>query len=325
MLPLDKNFGDPVTFTIDGQQRQFDIDDPVLPDWLDDTALQSGGYPYDNKIKKKIYAKELEKLQVELVKVQYWLADTGNRVVCLYEGRDAAGKGGSISAVRDYMAARRVRTVALDKPTDRERTQWYFQRYAAHLPSAGEMVLFDRSWYNRAGVEPVMGFCTEEQCEAFLDEAPQFEAALVRDGIILVKFWLAIGQTMQMKQFHQRRHDPLKIWKLSPMDIAALEKFDAYTEARDRMLARTHTAKAPWTVVRMNDKRRGRLNMIRHLLSRLDYPDKDPEVACAPDDRIVMPAPDFDGDRSLADQKERREAKESKEARDIRHGGDENG
>ena len=272
---------------IDGKKRIFDIDDPVLPDWVDKAALGSGGYPYKKKLDGDEYDKTLEALQIELVKVQFWLQATGERVVALFEGRDAAGKGGSISATLANLNPRSARIVALSKPSETERGQWYFQRYITHLPAAGELVLFDRSWYNRAGVEPVMGFCTAEQYETFLDQVPRFEHMLVDGKIRLFKFWLDIGREMQLKRFHDRRHDPLKIWKLSPMDIAALNKWDDYTEKRDRMLKETHTDKAPWTVIRANDKRRARINLIRHLLLSLDYDGKDKKAIGDIDPKII--------------------------------------
>lgn len=264
-----------VELKIGGERRIFDIDDPKLPKWIDDAALSSGDYPYDKKMDEDDYEKQLEKLQVELVKVQFWQQATGKRVMALFEGRDAAGKGGTIHAILSYMNPRSARVVALTKPTETERGQWYFQRYVAQFPSAGEFVLFDRSWYNRAVVEPVMGFCTPEQYTHFLGQVPRFEELIEEEGIHFFKFWLNIGREMQLERFHDRRHDPLKIWKLSPMDIAALDKWDDYTDKRDRMLKKTDTDHAPWTVVRANDKRRARLNVIRHMLHALDYDGKD--------------------------------------------------
>lgn len=264
-----------VSLKINGQQRDFDIDNPLLPDWVDKNALASGGYPYDKKLKQDIYDEQLRVLQIELVKVQFWLQATGARVMALFEGRDAAGKGGTIHSILSYMNPRYARNVALTKPTETETGQWYFQRYVSEFPSAGEFVLFDRSWYNRAVVEPVMGFCTEEQYRHFMEQAPRFEKLIQQDNIHFFKFWLDIGREMQIMRFHDRRHDPLKVWKLSPMDIAALNRWDDYTEKRDRMLKETHSKEAPWTVVRSNDKRRARLNAIRHILLSLDYEGKD--------------------------------------------------
>jgi polyphosphate kinase 2 len=271
----------------------FDIDDPVLPADIKKAALTSGGYPYDKKLDKDLYAEELYELQKQLVLLQAHMARAGERIVLVFEGRDAAGKGGTIKTILENLNPRYNLIAALPKPNDRERTQWYFQRYIDWLPAAGEMVLFDRSWYNRAGVEPVMGFCTPEQTELFLDEAPEFEKRLVRDGIRLFKFWLSIGREMQLQRFHDRRHDPLKTWKLSPVDLEALDKWDAYSDARDRMLKRTDTRFAPWTVIRANDKRRLRLNVIRTLLNGFDYEGKDKKSIGKIDDRIVLSAEDF--------------------------------
>ena len=284
---------DPVEVEIDGKRRSFDVDDPVLPEWIDEGALSSGGFPYDKKLKTEEYEKDLEKLQIELVKVQFWLQKTGKRVMALFEGRDAAGKGGTIYATHSYMNPRSARVVALTKPTETEAGQWYYQRYITHFPTKGEFVMFDRSWYNRAGVEPVMGFCTPEQYETFFRQTPRFEELIVDDGIFFFKFWLDISRKMQLKRFHDRRHDPLKIWKLSPMDIAALGKWDDYSKKRDRMLKETHSKDAPWTVVRANDKRRARLNVIRHILHRLDNDGKDQEAIGKIDDKILGSGPGF--------------------------------
>jgi polyphosphate kinase len=214
-------------------------------------------------------------------------------VVILFEGRDAAGKGGAIGAYLQELNPRFNMSVALPKPSDREQTQWYFQRYVDWLPAAGEQVLFDRSWYNRAGVEPVMGFCTPEQTTKFLKTVPHFEEQLVEDGIRLFKFYLSIGREMQMKRFHDRRHDILKRWKLSPVDLEALTRFDAYTEARNRMLETTSTKAAPWRVVLANDKRRTRVNVIRTVLHKLDYVGKDEKALGEIDGKIVLNAEDF--------------------------------
>ncbi|MBW9051871.1 polyphosphate kinase 2 [Rhizobium mesosinicum] len=282
-----------VELEIGGKKRVFDIDDPVLPDWVDDHALESGGYPYKKKLKEEEYTEELRKLQVELVKVQFWLQATGKRVMALFEGRDAAGKGGAIQASSAHMNPRLARVVALAKPTEREQGQWYFQRYIAQFPTAGEFVLFDRSWYNRAGVEPVMGFCTPKQYEDFLHQAPQLEKIIAHEGIFFFKFYLDIGREMQIKRFHDRRHDPLAVWKLSSMDIAALTKWGDYSEKRDRMLKETHTEFAPWTVIRANDKRRARINLIRHMLDTIDYDGKDKNAIGAIDDKIIGSGPGF--------------------------------
>lgn len=277
----------PVPLDFGGERRVFDIENPVLPDWVDAEALGSGGYPYKKKLDDQEYAKTLEELQEELVKVQFWQQDTGARVICLFEGRDAAGKGGAIQALMSYMNPRNARVVALTKPTETEKGQWYFQRYISTFPTRGEFVNFDRSWYNRAGVEPVMGFCTPEEYEHFLESTPRLEKLITGDGIHFFKFYIDIGREMQLKRFHDRRHSKLKCWKLSPMDIAALTKWDDYTEKRDRMLKETHTDHAPWTVVRGNDKRRARLNIIRSVLGALDYKGKDKKAIGEIDDRIL--------------------------------------
>ncbi|MBE7183375.1 MAG: polyphosphate kinase 2 [Methylobacterium mesophilicum] len=271
----------------------FDISDPTLPDWIGDKALKSGGYPYDKKLKRKKYEEELFRLQTELVKLQTWLQKTGERAMALFEGRDAAGKGGGIKVLREHMNPRYARNVALAKPADTERGQWYYQRYITHFPTSGELVTFDRSWYNRAGVETVMGFCTPAETEKFLEETPHFERLIVNDGIRFFKFWLAIGREMQLKRFHDRRHDPLATWKFSDMDVAAIPKWDDYTRATEAMFRRTHTAKAPWTVVRSNDKRRARLEVIRHVLSAIPYDGRDMEAIGKADRKIIGEGPEF--------------------------------
>jgi polyphosphate kinase 2 len=272
---------------VDAALAAFDLDDPKFPDALDAYQMQDGGYPYAKKLKRSKYETRLEDLQIELVKLQRHMRENGRRLVTVFEGRDAAGKGGSIFNFRRYLNPRHAHVAALAKPTETEQGQWYFQRYVSHLPTEGNMTLFDRSWYNRAGVEPVMGFCTPDEHEQFLSEAPAFEKALVRDGMVFVKFWLNIGRTTQIKRFHDRRHDPLKVWKLSPIDLKALTKWDDYTQARDAMLARTSTEVAPWTIVRMNDKRRGRLEIIRHVLTQFDYEGRDDGVLGAADPAII--------------------------------------
>ncbi|EKF20147.1 polyphosphate kinase 2 [Nitratireductor pacificus] len=278
---------DPVTLTVSGKKRTFDIDDPDLPKWVKEHSLSAGGYPYDDELGNKEYEKQLEALQVELVKLQGWMQSSGARIMALFEGRDAAGKGGTISRIRAYMNPRTARNVALPKPTETERGQWYFQRYVAHFPTSGEFVTFDRSWYNRGGVEPVMGFCTPAQHEQFLDEAPDFERAIVNDGIHLFKFWLNIGQETQLERFHDRRHSKLKYWKFSPMDVAGIAKWDDYTRMRDLMLERTHSPHAPWTVVRANDKRRARLAVMRRILLTVAYEGRDLDAIGAEDPRII--------------------------------------
>ncbi|MCF6322459.1 MAG: polyphosphate kinase 2 [Rhizobiaceae bacterium] len=264
-----------VNMEIDGVAREFDLDNPKLPDWIKDGAMTSGGYPHKKRLKRGEYEETLEDLQKELVKALAWMRESDERVMIIFEGRDAAGKGGTIGRFRQYLNPRHARTVALSKPSDVERGQWYYQRYVDHFPTSGELVMFDRSWYNRAGVEPVMGFCSEEQHKKFLHDTPGFEKMITDEGIHLFKFWLNVGREMQLQRFHERRHSELKMWKLSPIDIKALSKWDEYTAARDSMLENTHTQHAPWTIVRTNDKRRGRINAIRKVLLTLDYEDKD--------------------------------------------------
>jgi polyphosphate kinase 2 len=278
-----------VTNPLDG----FDLDNPELPKAIKRRAMLSGGYPYEDRLDSAIYEARMYQLQLQLVQLQAHLARTGERVMVVFEGRDAAGKGGTIKTYLENLNPRYNLIAALPKPNDRERTQWYFQRYVDWLPAAGETVLFDRSWYNRAGVEPVMGFCTPEQTEHFLEEAPEFEKRITRDGIHLFKFWLSIGQEMQIKRFHDRRHDPLKQWKLSPIDLEALARWDDYTAARDRMLKRTDSAHAPWTVIRANDKRRGRINVIQTVLGRLDFEGKDGKAIGDIDPNITLSAEQF--------------------------------
>lgn len=234
-------------------------------------------------IKRKDYEEALAPLTLELVSMARWVKATNARVVVIFEGRDTAGKGGAISAVRDKLNPRQCRTVALSKPSEEEQTQWYFQRYVAHLPHAGEIVLFDRSWYNRAGVEKVMGYASPEQVEAFLAAVPLFEKLLVDDGILLFKYWLATDQANQEERLRERLEDPLKRWKLSPIDLAARAKYDDYTQAREAMLTATHTEHARWTIVDFNDQRRGRLTLIRDLLHRIPDTHEDPPGIDFPD------------------------------------------
>ncbi len=285
----------PVEITLGGKTLTFDLDEPQLPDSIRKKAFSSIGFPYEKKMDEDLYASELEALQEELVKAQYWLQEAKKRVLVIFEGRDAAGKGGAIGAFTENLNPRQVKSVALSKPSDVERGQWYFQRYIPHLPTTGEMVLFDRSWYNRAGVEPVMGFCTPQEHATFLKQVPKFEEMLVNDGIHYFKIWIDIGREMQLRRFHDRRHSKLKVWKLSPIDIKALSKWDDYTKARDEMLEHTSTKHAPWTIVLGNDKRRARLNIIRSVLNGLDYADKSPERVGAIDPKIVVSARDLRG------------------------------
>ncbi len=234
------------------------------------------------KIKAKDYEKELAKLQIELVKMQEWIKAQGLRVVILFEGRDAAGKGGAIKTITMCLNPRYARIAALGTPTEREKTQWYFQRYVPHLPAAGEMVLFDRSWYNRAGVERVMGFCTEEEYQEFLRACPEFEKMLIRSGIILIKYWFSVSDEEQERRFQARIDDPTKRWKLSPMDLESRSKWVEYSRAKDTMFAYTDTRQSPWNVVNADDKKRARLNVIAHLLSKIPYKDLTPEVIKLP-------------------------------------------
>ncbi|MGG5172210.1 polyphosphate kinase 2 [Pseudarthrobacter sp. J1738] len=265
-----------------------DDDDPIL---LDASGLPVDtwreGYPYSERMDREHYELHKRLLQIELLKLQKWVKSTGRRVVMVFEGRDAAGKGGTIKRFTEHLNPRGAHVVALEKPSEREQTQWYFQRYVEHLPAAGEMVMFDRSWYNRAGVERVMGFCTEDQYQEFLRQAPAFEQLLVNDGIDVVKFWFSVSRTEQLTRFTIRQVDPVRQWKLSPMDLASLDKWDSYTAAKESMFVATDTDWAPWTVVKSNDKKRARIEAMRHVLSLFDYEGKDREIAGTPDPHIV--------------------------------------
>ena len=250
-------------------------------------AFESGKYPYRSRLSRSTYEAEKAALQAELLKVQLWAQDTGQKFVMIFEGRDAAGKGGTIKRFTEHLNPRTARVVALNKPTDVERGQWYYQRYIEHLPTAGEIVLYDRSWYNRAGVERVMGFCEPSEYLEFMRQTPDFERMLTRSGIRLYKYWFSVTQAEQKRRFASRETDPLKQWKLSPIDKASLDKWDDYTEAKEAMFFYTDTADAPWTIVKSDDKKRARLDCMRHFLSTLDYPGKDLAVATAPDPLIV--------------------------------------
>jgi polyphosphate kinase 2 len=253
-------------------------------------AFENGEYPYQDKLKKKPYEEEKAKLQAELLKVQHWAQETGEKFVLIFEGRDAAGKGGTIKRFTEHLNPRQARVVALNKPTWEEKGQWFFQRYIEHLPTVGEMVFYDRSWYNRAGVERVMGFCEPWEYLEFMRQTPDLEQMLVRSGIRLYKYWFSVTQNEQKRRFESRATDPLKQWKLSPIDKESLDKWDDYTEAKEAMFFYTDTADAPWTVIKSNDKKRARLNCMKHFLSTLDYPGKDPEIAQMPDPLIVSTA-----------------------------------
>jgi polyphosphate kinase 2 len=250
-------------------------------------AFETGTYPYADRLTEGAYLKQMAALQVELLKAQNWIRETGKKVVVLFEGRDAAGKGGTIKRYMEHLNPRGARVVALEKPTDRERSQWYFQRYVEHLPAAGEMVFFDRSWYNRAGVERVMGFCSPAEYLEFMRQAPLLEQMFVRSGIRLYKFWFSVTKAEQLRRFKSREIDPLKQWKLSPIDVASLNKWDDYTEAKEAMFFYTDTADAPWTIIKSDDKKRARLNCLQYFLSSLDYANKDTNVVVGVDPLIV--------------------------------------
>ena len=259
-------------------------DGKVAETWRED-------YPYNDRLSRKRYDAAKRGLQIELLKLQRHIKSTGGRLMVVFEGRDAAGKGGTIKRFMENLNPRGARVVALDRPTEREQSEWYLQRYVAHLPAAGEIVLFDRSWYNRAGVERVMGFCDQDECQEFLREAPEFERMLARDGITLIKFWFSVSRGEQLSRFVRRQLDPVKKWKLSGVDLASLDKWDAYTEAKEAMFFITDVADAPWTVVKSNDKRRARLEAMRYVLSRIRYEGRDDELVSRPDPLIVGPAP----------------------------------
>lgn len=254
------------------------------------------------RMSRRRYEREKRRLQIELLKFQAWVKDTGQRVVIVFEGRDAAGKGGAIKRFMEHLNPRGARVVALEKPSDTERSQWYFQRYVEHLPSAGEIVLFDRSWYNRAGVERVMGFCSTDEYLEFIHQCPNFERMLVRSGVRLFKFWFSVSREEQRRRFAQRKKDPLKQWKLSPVDLASLDKWAEYTRAKEAMFVSTDTPDAPWTVIRSDDKKRARINAMRVVLGAFDYAAKDRDAVGSPDPFTVGPASRVyeDGERLLA-------------------------
>ena len=290
-------------------------DDDSDEDWDDDGELFGPdgrrvetwreGYPYGERLPRKEYEREKRRLQIQLLRLQSWVKETGQQLVIVFEGRDAAGKGGTIKRFTEHLNPRGTRVVALDKPSEREQTQWYFQRYVAHLPAAGEIVLFDRSWYNRAGVERVMGYCTDEQYRRFMRQAPEFERMLVDSGIRLVKFWFSVSRREQRTRFIVRRIDPVRQWKLSPTDLASLDKWDDYTAAKEAMFAATDTDHAPWTVIKSNDKKRARLEALRHVLYSMPYQGKDEEVVGRPDPNIVVAAADvLESDREALEREE---------------------
>ncbi|MCC3267731.1 polyphosphate kinase 2 [Arthrobacter gengyunqii] len=276
--------------------RELKIKSKKIKTNADDDAWRHN-YPYDKKLSRRSYEKQKRALQIELLKMQLWVKDTGQKMLIIFEGRDAAGKGGAIKRFNEHLNPRGARIVALEKPTDNERTQWYFQRYVAKLPSGGEIVMMDRSWYNRAGVERVMGYCTPAQYLEFMREVPELERMLVNSGVLLNKLWFSVGRAEQVARFAARETDPVKQWKLSPTDLASLDKWDDYTEAKEAMFFYTDTGDAPWTVVKSNDKKRARLEAMRFVLHSVDYPNKDTSVAHAPDPLIVGPAANnFDED-----------------------------
>ena len=275
-------------------QFRVEIDDEGEPVLLrpDGTVVDTWreGYPYPERMTRREYDVAKRALQIELLKLQSWIKASGEKLVIVFEGRDAAGKGGTIKRFTEHLNPRGAHTVALEKPSARESTQWFFQRYVAHLPAAGEIVMFDRSWYNRAGVERVMGFATPDEYHQFVRQAPRFERMLVDSGIHLVKFWFSVSQAEQRTRFLIRQIDPVRQWKLSPMDLESLDRWQAYTEAKEEMFARTDTDHAPWTVVKSNDKKRARLEAMRHVLAQLDYTDKSHAVVGEPDPLVVGPA-----------------------------------
>jgi polyphosphate kinase 2 len=290
---LAERLGLRIRYAKDGKASLMSGDGSAIETWRE-------GYPYARRLRRRRYEKVKRLLQIELLKLQRSVRAQQRRLIILFEGRDAAGKGGTIQRFTENLNPRGAHVVALDKPTEREQTEWYLQRYIAHLPAAGEISMFDRSWYNRAGVERVMGFARPEEVNEFLREAPEFERMLARDGIILVKFWFSVSRTEQLRRFVRRQLDPVKRWKLSPIDLASLDKWDEYTKAKEAMFFHTDLADAPWTVVKSNDKKRARLEAMRHVLSRVPYEDRDEQIVGQPDPLIVGPAPllNESGDRA---------------------------
>ncbi len=289
----DKNVVTPIN-TNDGKSAeniQSDSSDKIVFDLnAKNKAIKwnaDGAYPYPHKMDVLDYERQKHELQIELLKLQSWVKDTKQRVVIIFEGRDAAGKGGTIKRFMEHLNPRGAHIVALEKPNARERNQWYFQRYINHLPSKGEIVFFDRSWYNRTGVEKVMGFCSDDEYLEFLRQAPELERMLTNSGILLFKFWFSVSRTEQFRRFKSRQTDPLKQWKLSPIDMASLSLWPEYSRAKDAMMFHTDTKDAPWTVIRSDDKKRGRINCMRHFLHSIDYAGKDHDVVFAPDPLIA--------------------------------------
>jgi polyphosphate kinase len=281
-------------------------------DWDDDRELYGPdgrrmdtwreGYPYPERMERREYEIEKRRLQIQLLRLQHWVKAEGRKVAILFEGRDAAGKGGTIKRFTEHLNPRGARVVALEKPSDREQTQWYFQRYVEHLPDGGEIVFFDRSWYNRAGVEKVMGYCTEDEYDEFIRAVPEFERMLVNSGIHLIKFWFSVSRREQRTRFIVRQIDPVRQWKLSPTDLASLDRWDDYTAAKEAMFAATDVEHAPWTVIKSNDKKRARLEALRVVLHRLPYDGKDPDLVGVPDPNIAVAAADLlESDREALD------------------------
>ena len=254
------------------------------------SSFVASNYPYDKKMTRREYESEKRLLQIELLKLQRWIKDEGERIIIIFEGRDAAGKGGAIKRMMEHLNPRGAHVVALEKPSDRERSQWYFQRYIQHLPAAGEIVLFDRSWYNRAGVERVMGFCSQEEYVQFLHQTPVFEQMLIDSGIRLYKFWFSVSRKEQFERFTSRQDDPLKQWKLSPVDLASLDKWEDYSRAKEAMLMHTHKSLTPWTVIKSDDKKRARLAAMKLILNSMPYTNKNDEVVTEADPLIVSSA-----------------------------------
>lgn len=280
----------PATQVVSQIKADFNKDTELDPNW------QEGGYPYKRRLSRKSYETQKYQLQIELLKLQHHIKATGERVIILFEGRDAAGKGGTIKRFMEHLNPRGARVVALEKPTEQERGQWYFQRYVQHLPTAGEIVLFDRSWYNRAVVERVMGFCTDEEYQIFMRHVPEFEKQLVESGIRLIKFWFSVTRDEQRARFESRENDPLKQWKLSPVDKASLNKWDDYTKAKVAMFQKTDSAHAPWTIIKSDCKKRARLNAMRHVLNKFSYEGKDETQIGKLDSLIIGRVNEFNAD-----------------------------
>lgn len=284
---MSSSFEDPLHVKLAHPDSSYLANEEDIKNMPKSKIFPSANYPYETKMQKAEYEKQKTLLQIELAKFQHWVKETGQRYIILFEGRDAAGKGGTIKRFTEHLNPRGCRVVALEKPNVQEQGEWYFQRYIRHLPTKGEIVLLDRSWYNRAGVERVMDFCTPQQYLEFMRQSPDMERMLTRDGIKLTKLWFSISRNEQFRRLSARQSDPLKQWKISDIDIASLDKWEDYTEAKEAMFFYTDTKDAPWTVVKSDCKKRARLNAIRHILYEADYPNKDLEVACAPDNLIV--------------------------------------